>query len=223
MISQQSAIATFESTGSNVNENTHACSTAGTSLSQTSNVNDINDPSRIDSTMAQTLQPFEAAKTPMPDNSLSTALNSSLNINPVKTEPVFDQLNETDQQIAEDVFNLSYENCGSDDDVMVERNVPLPMPAGVKKNDVLTGNKPYAVNASSDRSYIQSQGNSWTPITLTNRIIKGLAAFNVGSLRTSPSYDRKFIKVLIVATIGVDNLKSGKIDPLKVSFIEGKN
>lgn len=96
-------------------------------------------------------------------------------------------------------------------------------PYSVKKSDELTGNKPYAVNAAGDRSYIESKGFIWTPITLTDRIVKGLVVFNTGSVRTSPAYDRKFIKVLIVATIGVNNLKSGEIDPLKVSFIEGKN
>lgn len=107
---------------------------------------------------------------------LSSALNSSMAIGlPIKNEPIFDQLNEVDGHVVDNLFNEnddggcddeasdptatdlsneSYENCGPDDDVMVHRSATLPKPIGernpylVKVNDLISGKIPFALNVS---------------------------------------------------------------------------
>lgn len=93
-------------------------------------------------------------------NMLSCALNSAMAITqPIKNEPVFDQLNETDAEAVDNSFEESHENYGSDDEVMIHRNTMpstmLPKPIGeprnpyqVKVNDIVSGNIPFAMNVS---------------------------------------------------------------------------
>lgn len=177
--------------------------------------------------------PIDTARAPhvpiqnVTDNQLSVALQSVLNMVPTKIEPVFEQMNYDDTEAAEEVFNDSYENYGSSDEIMIHRTDAAPKPIvhenpyQVKTNDMVSGNMPFALNAAGDRSYILSQGSVWKPVTLTNRIVKGLIAFNTGSFRDSIRYDEKFIKVLIVACIGIDGIRAQENDPIKIDFIKG--
>lgn len=146
---------------------------------------------------------------------------------PIKSEPVFEQLNESDSRAAEEVFNDSFENYGSDDDVMIHRRELVPKPIAdknsyeVKSNDLLSGNIPFAQNEAGDRSYIVSEGSVWKPVTLTQRIVKGLKLLNMESSRHDAAYDKKFLKVLIVGIIGLTQVKANNMDSLKVDFIKG--
>lgn len=90
-----------------------------------------------------------------PANALPIALVSAMAIGkPIKQEPTFEELNETDDQTVNDLFEESYENYGSDDEVMVHRNAMLPKPLldrnpyCVKVDDIVSGNFPFAENVS---------------------------------------------------------------------------
>lgn len=84
---------------------------------------------------------------------LSVALNSALNIQ-VKKEPEFFPMNDEDCNAVISIFDGSYEKVDdSDDDVLIHRNdvIPPPMKTDavnymVKKNDIVSGTIPYAVN-----------------------------------------------------------------------------
>lgn len=53
-------------------------------------------------------------------------------------------------------------------------------------------------------------------------MIKGLKRFNMDGFRSSVEYDRKFIKVLLVACIGIASVCFGQMDPFAIEFIKGK-
>lgn len=71
-----------------------------------------------------------------------------------KQEPIFEQMGDRDANAAEILLNNSYEQCGSDDDVFIHKDDFLPAPVGskasyqMKKNDVVTGKKPFAIHVS---------------------------------------------------------------------------
>lgn len=65
-------------------------------------------------------------------------------------------------------------------------------------------------------------GYDWKPFCLTNRVVKGLTAFNTDGFRNSTDYDKKFVKVLLVSCIGTTKIQSGQSDPFAIEFIQSK-
>lgn len=145
----------------------------------------------------------------------------------VKKEPVFQVMNDHDADVAENVFNDSYEICGSDDELMIKINDQLPKPMAeknkyqVKVDDVLSGTMPFAVNDKFDRSYIASFDSDWKEITLPCRIVRGLITFNTPENRDKIEIDSKFIKVLIVACFGMKKVRAETSDPISKAFVKG--
>lgn len=80
----------------------------------------------------------------------------------------------------------------------------------------------YVKHDGGDRFYMVSDGIVWKGITLTKRVIDGLTYYNTGNRRGNVEYDKKFVKVALVSCVGVENVKNGQINPLRVSFIKGK-
>lgn len=73
-----------------------------------------------------------------------------------------------------------------------------------------------------DRAYIVTRGTAWKQLCLNARVVKGLKGFNMEGFRDSTEYDKKFIKVLLVAFIGVANIQNGQFDAFAIEFIKGK-
>lgn len=62
----------------------------------------------------------------------------------------------------------------------------------------------------------------WKQITLPKRIIAALTTFNTGWFLYDGSYDEKFIKILLLACIGIANVKKNLLNALDVEFIKGE-
>lgn len=71
------------------------------------------------------------------------------------------------------------------------------------------------------RAYLVANGQDHKQITLPLRVVNGLKNFNTGNLRHDRNTDKKFIKVLLVACIGVVKVKANQMDPLTIDFIKG--
>lgn len=74
-----------------------------------------------------------------------------------------------------------------------------------------------------DRAYIISKGRSFKQVSLSKRIVDGLLQFNSSGFRDSPSYDMKFIKVLLVRLIGIENIAKKELDELCMDFVKGES
>lgn len=72
-----------------------------------------------------------------------------------------------------------------------------------------------------DRYYIVSVGQTFTQVSLCKRVVEGLAQFNSSGFKYSPTYDMKFVKVLLIACIGRQKISVKELDPLSMGFIKG--
>lgn len=67
---------------------------------------------------------------------------------------IFDPLGDDESQAIGGILNESYEQCDSDGDVFVEKSARIPPPCKnknpyeTKKNDILSGNLPFATDVS---------------------------------------------------------------------------
>lgn len=59
-------------------------------------------------------------------------------------------------------------------------------------------------------------------MNLTNRVVKGLTYLNSEGFRDAIPYDKKFIKALLVACIGIEKIIRKEFDALAMEFIQGK-
>ncbi|XP_055315745.1 uncharacterized protein LOC129575768 [Sitodiplosis mosellana] len=160
--------------------------------------------------------------TPTTSNSAVSEANAS-----IKPEPVFVHLLEDSAKAVDDVLNESFELCDDSGDVMIHSKsadlMPLPFavrnPYEVKQHDIISGNLPYATNDAGDRAYIVYMGGKWKQLSMPIRVVKGLKGFNMGGFRSSVDYDKKFVKVLLVACNGIDKSKNSILDPFVGEFI----
>lgn len=58
-------------------------------------------------------------------------------------------------------------------------------------------------------------------VNLTQRVLTGLIGLNSLGFRDLAASDVKFIKLLLVAIIGTQNVKNDNFDPLGLKFIKG--
>lgn len=72
-----------------------------------------------------------------------------------------------------------------------------------------------------DRAYIISKERSFKQVSLSKRIVDGLTQFNSSGFRDSPSYDMKFVKVLLVSLIGIENIAKNELDEFCLDFLKG--
>lgn len=82
------------------------------------------------------------------------------------------------------------------------------------KKPFVTNHYHHLLQEEGDRAFIVSRGHEWKQLCLTKRVVKGLTAFNTDGFRNSIDYDKKFIKVLLVACIGITEIQTGHLDPL---------
>jgi len=57
---------------------------------------------------------------------------------------------------------------------------------------------------------------------LTSRVVKGLTEYNKPGYRDSAIYDKKFIKILLVAINGIGKVQKKEIDKFAIEFIKSK-
>lgn len=76
----------------------------------------------------------------------------------IKYEPIFGNLNAEDAQAAEIFLDSTYEKYGSNEDLFMEKTQRMPTPLvtyahEMKKDDIITGNKPFALEVSIFRCF----------------------------------------------------------------------
>lgn len=89
------------------------------------------------------------------NNDTSTSVSDLSIAEAMKPEPIFEEMNDRDANAVAVFLNDSYEKYGSDDDLFIHKSDYLPAPIvdkncsyEVKKNDIVTGKKPFATDVS---------------------------------------------------------------------------
>lgn len=121
--------------------------------------------------------------------------------------------------------------------------MPKPPLYSVKSNDPISMNIPYKENvsffklsscesfgfqnkfhfeqANGDRAYLISTKNGAKEFTLAALIVNGLKQLNATEKNENTSFDKAFIKALLVGFVGISGIKSQGIDKHLMRFIKG--
>lgn len=84
-------------------------------------------------------------------------------------------------------------------------------------------NKLYSEQANGDRAYLNSTKTGAKEFTLAGKIINGLKQLNATEKRENTSFDKAFIKALLVGIAGISVIKSQSIDKSVMKFIKGSS
>lgn len=135
---------------------------------------------------------------------------------------------------------------GDDCEMIYEHGVKL-MPKDplycVKLNDPISMNIPYKENvslfkftssetfglkkmnlntqANGDRAYLILTKNEAKEVKLAALVINGLKQLNAAEKRKNTSYDKAYLKALLVGLVGISGIKSHGIDKSVMKFVKG--
>lgn len=82
-------------------------------------------------------------------------------------------------------------------------------------------NNNFFVQDDCSRTYSYTDENRHLIVRLFRNVIDGLARWNAEPIRSYQSFDRRYVEILLVAVVGIANIRKNKIDPIRLSFIKG--